>query len=376
MRKIFAFLIASALALSLFAGCAREETPETSLPTTQPPETAAPTTAPTVPTEPQGDIAILYTGDIHAHIGGPLSYAVLTALKQELQQQYPHVLLLDAGDHAQGTAYGALDQGGIMVQLMKMAGYDAATLGDEDFSYGLKQVQALMASVEFPYVSANLRGPDGKPMLQSYVTFRLGREVIAVVGITTPAAQQLNGEYTVSAGSDNQKLYADVQAAVDEARAAGATRVIALGHLGTEGPWTSQDLIANVSGLDIFIDGHSHTPEQGRTVTDKVGNSVFLTRTGAFFERIGLLVIHGDTGEISADFVTASELQVPMLDSQGNPLLDEQGNPVTRLAYEMRSSLYSGLSWCSDGVVDMLEKSWIAVVDKKVASMEQGENTQ
>ena len=50
------------------------------------------------------DTVILYTNDVHTYIDGPLSYDVIAAVKQELQTQYKHVLLADAGDHIQGTA--------------------------------------------------------------------------------------------------------------------------------------------------------------------------------------------------------------------------------------------------------------------------------
>ena len=57
------------------------------------------------------DTVILYTNDVHTYIDGPLSYDVIAAIKAELEKNYREVLLLDAGDHIQGTAYGSMDKG-------------------------------------------------------------------------------------------------------------------------------------------------------------------------------------------------------------------------------------------------------------------------
>src|SRR5699024_1799913 len=128
----------------------------------------------------------------------------------------------------------------------------------------------------------------GENVLPSYQIFELGQEKLAIVGITTPESftkstpayfQDENGNYIygISGGEDGAALYADVQAAIDQAAADGATKVIALGHLGDDKasqPWTSEETIANVSGLTAFIDGHSHSTVEGKEVADKDGNNV------------------------------------------------------------------------------------------------------
>ena len=157
-------------------------------------------------------------------------------------------------------------------------------------------------------------------MLDAYKIFTVGEEKIAFIGITTPETftkstpayfQDENGNYVygISGGEDGAALYADVQAAIDAAKAAGATRVIALGHLGVDPnskPWTSEDVIANTEGLDAFIDGHSHSVVEGSKVADKAGNDVLLTQTGEYFGRIGMMVISAD-GSISTSFITTFE---------------------------------------------------------------------
>ena len=79
--------------------------------------------------EENGGVTILYTNDIHTYIDQDLTYSLVAAYKDSLE----NALLVDAGDHIQGTAYGGMDQGATIIQLMNAAGYDLATLGNHEF---------------------------------------------------------------------------------------------------------------------------------------------------------------------------------------------------------------------------------------------------
>ena len=128
-------------------------------------------------------IAILYTADIHSYIDGPLSYDVIAALKQSLAEEYARVLLVDAGDHLQGTAYGSMDEGRTVTELMNAAGYDAATLGNHEFDYGMFGCMRTIDNADFSYVSCNFyhetNGVRGENVLDPYVLFECGDEVIS-----------------------------------------------------------------------------------------------------------------------------------------------------------------------------------------------------
>ena len=211
------------------------------------------------------DIVILYTNDVHTYIDGTLSYDVIAAVKKDLQTRYNHVLLVDAGDHIQGTAYGSMDKGKTIIDLMNASGYDAATLGNHEFDYGMNgRINVTDTWASFPYTSCNFyHETSGDPVLDPYVLMNCGGVDVAFVGITTPETftkstpayfQDEHGNYIygISSGADGQALYNDVQAAITAAEANGADYVIALGHLGDEAgsvPYTSADTIANVSGL-------------------------------------------------------------------------------------------------------------------------------
>ena len=268
------------------------------------------------------DIAILYTNDVHTYIDKDLSYDSIAALKTYLEGLYKDVILVDAGDHIQGTAYGSMDKGATIIELMNASGYDLATLGNHEFDYGMDGAMNVIEWANYPYVSANFYheadGVKGESVLDAYKIFEVGDEKIAFVGITTPESftkstpayfQDENGNYIygISGGTDGADLQADVQAAVDAAKQAGATKVIALGHLGddpTSQPWTSEETIANVTGLDAFIDGHSHSTVPYKEVADKAGSPVVLTQTGEYFNAIGMMVIKAD-GTITSELLTA-----------------------------------------------------------------------
>lgn len=310
------------------------------------------------------DIVILYTNDVHTYIDGPLSYDVIAAIKNELQEEYKYVLLADAGDHIQGTAYGSMDKGENIIKLMNAADYDVATIGNHEFDYNMQGCMNAIDWAEFPYISCNFyyeaNGLRGENVLNSYVMFDCGDEKIAFVGITTPETfskstpayfQDDDGEfiYGISGGDDGSELKQDVQKAIDEAENAGATKVIALGHLGVDPsskPWTSEETIAGVSGLDAFIDGHSHTVMEAKEVKDKDGNAVLLTQTGEYFNRIGMMVIDSESGDITTDFIECI----------GN---DEEG-------YTLTSDLYNGTAPIYDTTVKEIKDGWLQEIHDKL----------
>ena len=266
------------------------------------------------------EVTVLYTNDVHTYIDKELSYASVSAMKQDYQKAGKQVLLVDAGDHIQGTAYGGMDEGKTIVQLMNAAGYDAATLGNHEFDYGMARALATVEEADFPYVSCNFyhekNGVAGDPVLDSYQVFNMNGTKVAFVGITTPESftkstpayfQDANGKYIygIAAGNDGAALYAAVQKAIDAA-AKEADYVIALGHLGDDPssrPWTSEEVIAHTTGLDAFIDGHSHSTVPMKQVKDKAGNTVVLTQTGSYFAAIGEMTIAAD-GTITAKLTT------------------------------------------------------------------------
>ncbi len=352
MKRILALLLATFMVLSLAACGERVEN--------------------NPPASPE-EVVILYTNDIHTYIDKNISYDLLAGLKAELQKESRNVLLADAGDHVQGTAYGSVDKGESIIKLMNAAKYDVATLGNHEFDYGMAGCIQIRDWADFPYVSANFykeeNGVIGANVLDAFKMFEFGGTKVAIVGVTTPETftkttpayfQDDSGNYIygIAGGDDGTKLYESVQKAVDDAKAAGATKVIALGHLGIDEsskPWTSKDVIANVSGLDAFIDGHSHSVVECELVADKDGREIPLTQTGEYFSNIGMMVIAAD-GSITTELITVEEIKETSTDGDGNEV-------ETVVGHQLVSDLYTGPAYPIASEVASIKDGWIGDVD-------------
>ena len=380
MRKLFALLLTCVMVLGLVACGAPAATPTVA-------PTAAPTEAPTEPPVVYSDIAILYTNDVHTYVDNPLSYDVIAGIKAELEKEYDYVLLVDAGDAVQGTAYGSMDKGATNVKLMNAAGYDLATLGNHEFDYGMDGTMNVIDWAEYPYTSCNFYhekdGVKGDTVLKPYVMVECGADKVAFVGITTPESftkstpayfQDETGNYIygISGGEDGAALYADVQAAIDAAKKDGATKVIALAHLGDDPasqPWTSEETIARVSGLTAFIDGHSHSTVEGKEVAGKDGAAVLLTQTGEYFGGIGMMVLKAD-GTIVTDLITAEEILEGKVDENGEPVKGEDGEQEMEVVgYKLASDLYTGAEWPVNADVTAIKDAWISEIDTQLGTV-------
>ena len=273
----------------------------------------------------KADVTILYTNDVHTYIDNKSpkpTYAAIAALKKSIEDTGRDVLLVDAGDHIQGTAYGSMDDGATIIELMNEAGYDLATPGNHEFDYGMARAKAVLREADFPYVSCNwvdLR--TGFNVLPSVKFFFVGGRKIAFVGVTTPETftkstpayfmndAQTKYIYDILGGEDGQKLYDAVQKAIDKAEFWGADTIIGLGHLGVDpssSPWTSEEVIAHTHGFTAFIDGHSHTVMANKQVIDASGKAVTLTQTGSYFKNIGKMTVGAD-GTITTELIDTYE---------------------------------------------------------------------
>lgn len=262
------------------------------------------------------DIVILYTNDAHCGIEDGMGYQGLSAAKRALLAAGNKVLLVDNGDAVQGDTIGTLSKGEYIIDIMNKLGYDVATPGNHEFDYGMDQFNKLVEKADFDYISCNFVDKDGNPVLKPYVIKEADGVKIAFVGISTPKTittstptyfQDGNGNYIYGFMQDDtgEKLYTAVQSAVDAARKEGAKYVIAMAHLGIEAdcqPWTSSDVIVNTSGIDVVLDGHSHSTIAGDIVKNKEGKDVILTSTGTKLANIGCLTITAD-GKLSTALI-------------------------------------------------------------------------
>lgn len=267
-------------------------------------------------------IVILHTNDVHCGIKADdetFGYAELAAYKAKLESEGYKTVLVDAGDYSQGDVIGTVSSGEYLINIMNELDYDIAVPGNHEYDYGMDRFNELVKLSEFEVISSNFVKLDTKkPVLAQSVVKEIDGVKIGFVGVTTPATvtsstpkyfQNDKGEYIYGfcSGDNGKELYSAVQAAVDELEAKKVDYVIAIGHLGIgEGnAWTSDLVIANTTGIDMFIDGHSHSIIEGETYKNKNNEPVILSSTGTKLSRIGAVTV--DSKGLSAELITKEE---------------------------------------------------------------------
>lgn len=248
----------------------------------------------------QKSIVILYENDVHCAIDG---YAKLAGLRDAIADT-ADVFLVSNGDYVQGQTVGAISKGQYVVDVMRVMNYDAITLGNHEFDYGMERMFQLLRQVPVPVVCCNLYDiRSGRMVFAPYVMKRVGDKRIAFVGVVTPTSME---DEAYAFRDEHDSLVYDlqredipvlVQRAVDEARKAGADYVIVDSHLGEELTARHSDshtLVANTSGIDIVLDGHSHAVVVSDTILNKEGKPIVVTQTGTKFANIGKLLITPD----------------------------------------------------------------------------------
>ena len=311
------------------------------------------------PEEPQaeknGEIYILCTSDVHCGVDQGFGYAGLAKIRDTLEAKGCETILVDDGDSIQGEPIGTVSKGENIIDLMNAIGYDVAIPGNHEFDYGTDRFLELTGKAEFPYISCNFTYQD-EPVFKPYVILEAAGKKIAFVGVTTPLTVRSStpayfmdddGNYVYGFMMDEsgEKVYQAVQGAVDAAREEGADFVFAMAHLGNEEecrPWTYADVIANTSGIDVFLDGHSHDTDQV-VMKNKDGEDVTRSAVGTKMSCIGYTHISAE-GEIAETgiWTWSNKISAPeLLDIQGElrdkvdlakKELDEEMNRVVATA--------------------------------------------
>ncbi len=299
-RTLLSLVLALALVLTSFGFCFADG------------ETTDILIAPAPTAAASEDIVILHTNDVHC---GYLPYDKVATLAKDAD------LLIDNGDAIQGDVIGTLSKGEYITDIMNYLGYDLAGLGNHEFDYGIPQLKKIMELAEFPYVSCNfvdLR--TGEPVFDAYKVLEVKGTKIAFVGVSTPETlvkstptffQDEAGKYIYGfcEGNNGQDLYAAVQKAVDAA-SAEADYVICVGHLGIDeesAPWRVTDVISNCTGIDAFIDGHSHS-EYSAEYALKDGEAATAQQTGTKLANVGKLTIKAD-GTIESELISLETVE-------------------------------------------------------------------
>ena len=291
LKKLLSLALGLVMAVSLAAPVYAAEDEKT--------EPVAPYT---VPADVKDKLVIIHTNDTHGHDvaveGESVGTAGVAALKKAFEAAGAKVLLVSAGDFSQGTTLVSLDKGASAIDFMNAAGYDVAAPGNHEFDYKMEALQANLKKADFPILAANIVVSEtGKPLFGDRISFDTPIGKVGVFGLDTP-------ETMTKAHPDNVKglefyqgdaLVKCAQEQVDALKADGCTYIIALSHLGVDpesAPNRSVDVFAKVTGVDLVVDGHSHTV-MGGDAAEKVGNALVVS-TGEYLNNVGVVITDGE----------------------------------------------------------------------------------
>ena len=257
------------------------------------------------------DVIVLYENDVHCGVDG---YANFAALKDEMKASHKYVTVVSSGDFVQGGSLGASSHGRNIINIMNEVGYDFVTLGNHEFDYGIPRQVELMEALNAKCLCCNFEDlRTGKQLYEPYHIVNYGDFDVAFLGMSTPYTinsstpsyfKDEKGNFIYSFCIEN--FYDVVQNAVNSARKEGAEYVVVLSHLGDEsegdGGVNSPSMIENTYGIDVVLDGHSHSVIPGTIMKNKKGQDVTLTSTGTKFQYMGVLTISPD-GKFKTELV-------------------------------------------------------------------------
>lgn len=307
---------------------------------------------------------ILHSNDMHGSVTSSASSIGADRLKT-MKASLPHALLLDAGDATQGGALASLSKGKDVITLMNAAGYDAMAAGNHEFDYGLAQFKANAAAASFPILSANTLY-SGQPVLQG-AKYDNGRKTnadggsvlleplpgvqVGVFGLTTPETAAKTNPDGIQ-GVSFADVTATAKTQIAKLKQKGADLVICLAHLGVD-PSTKETeqsvglakALGKNSGLDLILDGHSHSVYPAKEV-----NGIVIEQTGSSSKNVGSVkvsILKDGSKRISGRLLASDEVaqkyaQDPAVAAQAQALADANAEKLKPVVGKTDTTLWGG----------------------------------
>ncbi len=282
-------------------------------------------------------VVILYENDVHCAVDG---YSKLAGLRNAIQSaDTAECIIVSSGDYIQGGKWGALSNGQYIVDLMNAVEYSAVTIGNHEFDFRVPKLLELSDKFNMPVTCVNFgEFNSNERFFKSYVMCRVAERNIAFVGVVSPEA--LKDEFYAFYDEDGKQQYdlypndyiSMTQKAVNGARSAGADYVVLLSHLGElDNGFSVPLLIKSTYGIDVVLDGHTHSVINDTSILNSAGISVPLSQTGTNFANIGKLSISKE-GSIRTELLPTSE--VPYVDCHVKEVYDSISHLVDKIASE------------------------------------------
>ena len=245
-------------------------------------------------------LQIVHFNDVHSRVeesDTSIGYAKIAALIKQLKEANPNTLVLDAGDTFHGQTVANLVKGESIVQILDILGIDAMTTGNHDYNYGYERLTELADQASFPVLAANVYQADGTRLLEPYTIKTVGDVKVAIFGLATPETlfkthpNNVKGLTFADPVEEGKKMVEELRDKADV--------IIALTHLGLDesSKETSRLVAEQVAGIDLIVDGHSHTVlEQGL----KAGDTL-IVQTGEYGNNLGVVELTLDDSKKVVD---------------------------------------------------------------------------
>ena len=264
-------------------------------------------------TDLSGQLVILHTNDSHGRIkedGTSMGMSAVRYLANEYESAGAEVIILDAGDTLHGLPIVTATRGETAVNTMNAVGYSAMAPGNHDFNYGYEHILELEEEMNFPVLAANVTyEADGSLVFGDHIVITCGEYTIGVFGMATPeTVTKTNPNNVVGLDFNEDNLAGIAQAQCDELKELGCDIIICLAHLGDDvssTPYRSTDVLEQVTDIDLWIDGHSHSVLNDDGEAHLV-NGTLVASTGEYTKNIGVVTYDG--AEFDAGLVHYADL--------------------------------------------------------------------
>ena len=254
----------------------------------------------------QRTLTILHTNDTHSTIlplnknladtvvadrGG---YLRRIALLKEERAQDPELLLFDSGDFSQGSAFYSMFEGDVEIGLMNQMHYDAVTIGNHEFDFGLDNMIRIFKKATFPIVCSNYDFADTelKDIVKPYITIKRKDIKIGIFALCPPLEGMV---FTKNYGPLRflDPIEVTTQMVDILKRQKKCDYVICISHLGWEvTEYPDNRVIENTRGVDLVLGGHSHTYFQDlQYVNNLDGRPIPVDQNGKHAAFIGKLLL-------------------------------------------------------------------------------------
>ncbi|WIV20080.1 5'-nucleotidase C-terminal domain-containing protein [Paenibacillus polygoni] len=313
-------------------------------------------------------ITILHTNDTHARAveDSPImGYAKVAGIADKYRKDNPNTLFLDGGDAIHGTTFATLVSGESIVKVMNEMGYDAIVPGNHEFNYGWEHLVKLSKELNFPMISANVKKKNNTGLFDPYIIKEVDGVKLGIIALTTPETayktnpKNVEGIQFTDPSDEMQKYVDELRNKVDV--------IVALAHIGQDDSDTDNtfDVVKEVDGIDVYIDGHSHTTLEDGIVAD---NGTLIASAGEYTKYVGVVDLWVDGGDVvkkkaslidekEAAGIAPNEKVAALVDSitkEQAPILDEVVANISTDLEGSREKVRTGETNLGDLIADAL----------------------